>query len=353
MQNPFVSRYTILALLMLLVLQPVEARQQAKKDLDIALLSAVSEHDAALVRSLLKQGANPNVEYGGDVPVLLRPSGYGDTEIVKALLDYGANVNARSKKYGVTPLTASAGQGKLGVVKVLLARGAKVNLAEKNGDTPFLASMLPKAYPDAVQIATLLMNAGAKIDVRDRSGETPLILAARLRNEHLVAFLLKHGVPVDQVTRDGDSALIWASREGGQEAVSVLLRAGARVNWQNKSGRTGLMETMEDEFNAVPIAEALLKAGANPNLTDRQGKTALIVACENMHKLAEWSHGTGTWHYILLDAMDEVTKVVDLLLKNGADPQIKDRKGKTALDYAHAYKLQDIVRLLTDNQAGR
>jgi len=72
------------------------------------------------------------------------------------------------------------------------------------------------------------------------------------------------------------------------------------------------------------IVEKLLKLGANPNLKDKNGDTALIWATRNGH-----------------------TDIVEMLLNAGADPNIMNKWGRTAITEASRRGLTDIVKMLS------
>ena len=93
------------------------------------------------------------------------------------------------------------------------------------------------------------------------------------------------------------------------EIVNLLLQAGADVNAKNDhNGRAILFIPWGINRSAITIAELLIKAGADVNAADIHGTTPLM-------KVARW--GTPA--------------EVELLLKSGADPRIKDSDGHDAL----------------------
>ena len=61
-------------------------------------------------------------------------------EVSRALVDHGANVNARQQDHW-TPIPLSANNGHLGIVKLLVERGADVHALNGDGDTPYQQSL--------------------------------------------------------------------------------------------------------------------------------------------------------------------------------------------------------------------
>ena len=162
-----------------------------------SVVDAVRHGDAATVREMLKQGADPN-ERSGDGTTGLHWAAYsGDLAVVELLLKSGANANA-ADDLGVTPLWAASSTGQAAVVERLLASGANANVALV-------------------------------------SGETPLMAAARVGSAGAVKALVSHGADVN--AREGSraqTALMWASAEGHPDVVKILLDAGADVRARSK-----------------------------------------------------------------------------------------------------------------------
>ena len=129
----------------------------------------------------------------------------GDTDAVIALLARGANVNAKGRYSGWTPLILAARKGNTELVNFLLAHGADAN---------------------------------AKSSVRSR---TALMEAVRNRKDEAVKALLSADPDVDAVDWDGCHALMFAAVSGQIDIVNALLAHGADVNVKNKVGSSVLM----------------------------------------------------------------------------------------------------------------
>jgi ankyrin repeat protein len=152
---------------------------------------------ADLATVLLKHGADPN---GGlRAPLLMRQHNTGDAalgngatplmraakaldlELMKVLLDHGANPS-RAMANGTTTLAvALSGRGArkltpdapmFQAVRLLLDRGADVNAAGANG-----ATLLHQSVDRGDAFVRLLVERGARLDVKDSSGRTPLDIA--------------------------------------------------------------------------------------------------------------------------------------------------------------------------------
>ena len=60
----------------------------------------------------------------------------GHIEIIELLISSGADVNAKTKKYGQTLLHYAANMGQKEIAQLLIAKGVDVNAKDKDGETP-------------------------------------------------------------------------------------------------------------------------------------------------------------------------------------------------------------------------
>jgi ankyrin repeat protein len=118
-----VARMLILPLLALIAL-PAAAGAQAAASSNDVLLQAVRKGDLAAVKAALDAGVPADARFRYDRTALSFAADRGQVEIVKLLLDRGADVNAKDSFYGVTPLVWAASNGHVEVARILLARGA-------------------------------------------------------------------------------------------------------------------------------------------------------------------------------------------------------------------------------------
>jgi tankyrase len=106
-----------------------------------------------------------------------------------------------------------------------------------------------------------------------------------------------------------------------RKAILALLRAGADVGETDKNGVTPLHHAVR--FRSVAAVKALVESGANVNqVCKRSGSTPLHRAV------------TSTGAPTTAGKQDEAKEIIELLLAAGADPRIKNKSGKRAVDYA-------------------
>ncbi|KAH9035775.1 hypothetical protein EDB85DRAFT_2212481 [Lactarius pseudohatsudake] len=124
----------------------------------------------------------------------------GHCDVVKCLLNHGADVNLRDD-FQNTPLALAARCWHMDVVRVLLEHGADVHSRDKQGQTPLhdvvwgaraghtLGHTKGDAQGDAPQIVRLLLEHGADIDAKDKYGKTPLQVALERGKSEIVWLL--------------------------------------------------------------------------------------------------------------------------------------------------------------------
>lgn len=181
---------------------------------------------------------------------------------------------------GVTPLIAAAFKGDADMVRTLLEHGADPNLKDtKLGVT----ALLPAALQGQAEIVSLLLDRGADVMVRESAnGLTALYLASQNGHVGVVSLLLTKGAEPDARVSDGRSPLWQAASEGHENVVRLLLSKGAQINVRRGSdGCTPLIVAASEGH--VGVVRALLERGADRGATLQNGKTALAIAREAGH----------------------------------------------------------------------
>lgn len=169
-------------------------------------------------------------------------------------------------------------------------------------------------------IEPLIIN-GADINSKTNKNSTPLILSLVSNNYEAAKLLLKNRASVNDINEYGSIALNIAVRRGKKEDVDntiihSLLDHGSNTKLiRSKNYRNALMlacKNSENENNCETI-KMLINYGANPNVQDKNGITALMIACRKSN-------------YGFAKILLENSKNIDI--------NMYDHKGLTALMHA-------------------
>ena len=256
----------------------------------LTLETAAMLGDTERVREFLKKG----IDGQDNGQALVWASRQGHLQVVKLLLDRGADVNAKGE-LGRTALMEASGRetelmeasesGHLEIVKFLLAKGADVN-AQK--DLGRWTALMSAAAGGNVEIVQALLDKGADINAKNYQGWTPLMWASEEGHLQAVKLLLDKGADVNAKDEWGNTALTSAAQRGNVEMVQALLDKGPDINPKDDEGWTPLMWAAAG--GNVEIVQALLDKGADINAEDRKtGNTALDLALSE----AQWNGSRG------------------------------------------------------------
>jgi ankyrin repeat protein len=252
----------------------------------------------------------------------------------------------------------------LTTMRQLIFSGANVNGRSTNGVTPLIMETAPGRSDD---LSAYLLSKGAIVDLRDHDGETPLMWASQAGRSTLVRILLDHHANINARANDGSTALLEASEYSSihdtqcAKVVSLLLAMGANINAHDNNGNTAIFNAVETSASSATV-EALAAGGADVNEThkmDQAGTKMSLLMCSMFDETAKTTevllthHANVDWQRpdngqtALIAAINLVQpKFVKLLIDHGANTEIKDLDGNTALDYARNNGSQDIESLL-------
>jgi ankyrin repeat protein len=241
-----------------------------KADLSLAkldLIGACRKGSVDETRSLLAQGADPNVKNTSGWPVLVLAAAKGQTEIVRVLLENHADANAT----GVgnwTALMQAAGHDHTAVVQLLIDHGA--NMLQEN-------DWNKTAFDIAEE-----RNCRAALKIFEQAGIAKsdgrlLIAATILSSPETMIYLLENGANVNGIDGQGRSALFEAADqyiEPGNDltAMRILIKYGADVNLRDNRGFTPIFGAFRNS-QALKIVSFLLDHGADLDIAVSPGDT--------------------------------------------------------------------------------
>ena len=275
------------------------------------LLAASKEGNASRVRLILSVFPGSN----GKEEALQAAAFYGHVQIVRLLLEHGANPNHHLPTDGSTPLhaacmqfTGPAGDRYTAIRKMLLEHGADVNAPNAHGSTPLFY-----AVGRPTPILRFLLDNGADIGARDHLGATCI-----------------------------HRAVVWCG--GDTDAVQFLIANGADLSSKDSGGRTTLHYLAANEhFIDKAMLEFLLARGFDINIPDAEGATPLHVAVGR--GIPDSPLQPSGWY-----GSEQPAKT---LLTRGADVHARDKQGRTPLHHWAALSLgnPDLLELLVGSGA--
>ncbi len=253
--------------------------KDTEADGNSALVLAAFNGNGPVARLLLEAGADPNAN-GAGYTALHTAALRGDLETVKALLAKGANPNARLTKgspvrrfgsqwalpvtmSGATPLFVAAAYLEVDIVKALIDAGANPTLGIENGGTTPLLAAAGTAFEKLARPSDL-----TRYSVPD--SDTPPIPRPEAAVFEAIRVLADAGADVNGVNDAGDAAIHAAAGAGMTSVIQLLVDRGAIVNVKNRQGQTPLSMTLprggrggQIQGGSKPAEELLRKLGAS------------------------------------------------------------------------------------------
>ncbi len=190
-------------------------------DVNKLLLEAIQRGDIDTVKSALNRGAEVNrIDEGGAAPLLYAVI-LSKSEIVKYLIEQGADIKVRSKGF---PMMEEEWDGPLLMLAIFF-------------DRKFSG---PDTLNGNFNIAKYLIEKGAKVNDRDKQGHTPLMFAVIKDNRTMVKYLVAKGAEINVKNNDGYTPLMLAVQGASYDIVKYLIEQGADIKVENKEGKTAL-----------------------------------------------------------------------------------------------------------------
>jgi ankyrin repeat protein len=335
--------------------------------------------NVAAAKALLAKGANPKArESQRQQTALMWAAANSQGPMTRLLVEVGAELDAKTATDLMTPLVSgepraqprspggmtalmfASREGCLDCVAAMVEKGAAVNLPDPEGVTPLLWAIWNTRF----DVAKYLIEHGADVNRWDWWGRTPLYLAVdyvtlphggrpdqpsldETLPIEVVRLLLDKGADpnpqlkmpaplratgndrgLDPMLSPGTTPLIRAAKAFDVESMKALLEHGADISLTNSRKMTatlaasgmgstdadtrGYFTTSDVQERAIAALELMFKNGGPVN--GKAGQFAQVPL-----------HGAAFWGW---------NRVVDYLLQKGAEINLADSRGYTAVDYA-------------------
>jgi ankyrin repeat protein len=308
------------------------------------LFLACANGNAAMISLLLDAGADPNsVDPTGDT-ALVAAIRSGELSAVTTLLDRKAAVDSKDEAFQQTPLMVAVRENRPEIVKVLLERGADVNAQTRTGETP--GWILPNSVPGFGHgigiVRGGLPERGSRYFIP--GALTPLLYAARDGRTDIARMLVAAKADLKKADANGITPLIMAVSNNHVDTARFLIESGAEINVSDWYGRTPLWTAVEvrnmdfdnglfkNDVDRKPVLEMiqlLLERGADPNPRTKESIPIRRFMLRTTGTL-EWVDFTGQTPLLRAALAGDLT-VIRLLLQHGADPKIATFAGTTPL----------------------
>ncbi len=212
------------------------ASKSDQEDKDLALSGAADSGNVDAVKALIAYGANPNADLskllvtkeGGGMTmqgpgagsILIEAAASGNPEMVKTILAYHPDLEARDRG-GKTALFA-AGEyrssdkdgARVECVQLLVKAGAKVNARDRDGNTPLHETFLTDVEEE-------LLDLGADVNAKNDDGETPIFTTV---DDEAIPLFIKHGANLTIRNKKGET-VIEAAKDRGPMRQETLRKA--------------------------------------------------------------------------------------------------------------------------------
>jgi ankyrin repeat protein len=346
-----------------------------------------------MVKHLITKGANPNINAKTYLTPLQLAVLIRNEELVKIILtSNNLLINSKTSDTAdkVTALWYAARDGSDNIIKLLLNKGADINAVAQSSLMSPLCIAMQKKHPET---AKLLISKGANVNLVDKSGYNGLIWATTIKDINLFKLFLDKTTNVDiQDKTNGNTPLFWASRGKSLDQMKLLLDKGSK-DPANKGGNkawdvalsnffydmTKMLNTKLYKLDQKSLdlwfaakkgnidgMKKALESGANIDLTikDRSDTTPLMQAILSKNTIAvKFLIDKGAnvnkidnkkfspLYYISEQTGDHVLKIAKLLIDAGADVNKEHKEKLTALDIASALGNIDLMNLLVTSNA--
>jgi ankyrin len=288
------------------------ARATVANDLGATPLHlACTNRSAAMVERLLAAGASVHAALLNGETVLMTCGRAGSAAAVKALLARGADANAKEREHQQTALMWAVAQKHPEVVRLLLDAGADLRARSLTYAQTVVGEQTQRAGREELNYTVL------------RGGATALLLAARVGDVDSARVLLKASADPNESQPDGVSALVLAAHSGNGNVAALLLEHGADPNAFG-SGYSALHAAILR--SDLALVKALLAVGADPNARITKG-TPL------RRDTTDWNLPArliGSTPYLLAARFLEA-EIMSVLVSGRADPALTMPDGTNAL----------------------
>jgi ankyrin repeat protein len=249
----------------------------------------------------------------------------------------------------------------------------RVNELDEDGRPPIVAA----AYNDDHDLIQALLRAGADIDAKSQSGRSALFTAVVYGQTDTARILISSGADLSE---KDETLLAAVAFRSPLESIRLLLQSGANPNYVKHPPRAisgqppltplqqaaafGTLEAVKllVENGAdiaitphalvsavfrgrIETAQYLISQGADPNVLDPEGNSLLFVALDTPTAMLRYPETLD------VDPWDHQLRLIQVLIENGADLNLRNRDGETLMQAAVRDHNRGLVRFIREHSA--
>lgn len=326
------------------------------------LLHAAANGHGGIISKLLNKGANIEAKsYWGDRETALHCAALeGQEAAIRVLLERGAEVDTKAQSRSTALHFAVEGEKEM-IVKLLIDKGANINIQRDNEAGNFAIHLAIQNEDE--RILVLLLDNRANITAQNRLGNTALHLATSdICRQEMTRLLLEKGADYAVRNHRGETPLHIAAANINTEAVFRMLRMGAAtvINVEDTDGNTPLTcvaagsepinvkRANSNRLSRHRSFERLPRRNTDPVHEARAASVTIEATKNDIIKMllengADVNHqGKRKQTALHLAAINGYEEMARILIEKGANVDLKDENGCTALDlvgeYLHKYR---------------
>jgi ankyrin repeat protein len=359
------------------------------------LRTACRNGDLEVIRKYKDAGSEISVSSGRTL--LFEATRFNEVEVVKLLLEYGADVNQPNFDDPDTPLSASIHNSNLEITKLFYENDPKIVEHQIRWSNTCVDPLYLATYHQCLEIVRFLIEKGAVVNKHCGFQWSPLHIAVEHGDIEITQFLVEKGADINAdkgtlrnplytavrkgllniarflLENGGDVHMITATRSLLYVAVSntdlkmsrLLIEFGFDVKkYENGWKQNSVMFTAVKQ-NALGISKILLMNGIDINETNELNYTVLYLAfLHRQVKMAKMIIRYGKdlklnyhqdrqqcWTYLEAAISIQELSLVELLIEKGADVNSVGESKSSALHTAVKFPSEKIVSLLLEHGA--
>lgn len=333
------------------------------QNLEEKLLESINCNDILAIKNLLSDGMPPEIQKSMGKNILetaLKTEDFfqNHEEIIQYLIEQGIDTRYVAS-FGFTYLHIAAISNIFSIVQSLLDLGLDPAARTFLGYTAIF-------YADSPEMVELFIKnkSGSFQDVDENQNTLLHHAIAYVPNYEITCFFIKH-IDVNSKNNEDETPLIklLLSKNFPDkriEIIDLLLSHGADINLAGNYGQSPFSTALRVQETEIAVLEKLIQSGADIHQLDEGGGHAIHYAAamdlDYLKFMLKQKVDINTLTIekqqtpLMIAAMYNQQDTVEYLLDQGADINLRDTNGKTAMDFAQDKELPGITALLKEKE---